>query len=134
MNVAIFICRGNSPQRRREHEGSFGGTQGPVLRRFGRRGVLRAANTSILTHEPSHLHFRGDSPQRHREHEGFFGVGRGRAFRRFERREVLRAADTSILKRLPETGAEFSNPKKRGQPLQQTFSTLEILVLSVPLW
>jgi hypothetical protein len=52
----------------------------------------------------------------------------------FGRREALRVANTSILKQLPRTDAEFRNPQKRGQPLQQTFPSpadLGALCLSV---
>jgi hypothetical protein len=43
MNVAIFISRGNSPQRHREHGGFFWGTRGHAPRWFGRCAALRVA-------------------------------------------------------------------------------------------
>ena len=43
MNVAIFISRGNSPQRHREHGGFFWGTQRHAPRWFGRCAALRVA-------------------------------------------------------------------------------------------
>src|SRR6266478_5926867 len=51
MNVAIFISRGNSPQRLRGHEGFFGGTRGHALQAVrASRGSSRC--TSILKQLP----------------------------------------------------------------------------------
>src|SRR6266436_4084802 len=49
----LFISRGNSPQRHREHEVFVGVTRGHTLRRFGRRAALRVCNTSILKQFPN---------------------------------------------------------------------------------